>query len=100
MAGKRKHRMWPAVATLLLFASYPLSYAPYLRWRFGGDIVTGGDVFVHSDSGDHSILMYAPVEFLIDRTPFRPLLIHWAELWGVSGKTWVDSNSRGFADRP
>lgn len=60
---------WAVALVIGLPTVYVMSYAPVFSLTRGPSA---------SD-----IPAYRPVDWLIDNTPFRPLLFNWADLWGV-----------------
>jgi hypothetical protein len=69
---------WTVTALLIVVLVYPLSYAPYLRFRYGKYKSTGlshvGEVLVPNNSADFGNALYAPMDWLIDHTPLeKPL---------------------------
>lgn len=71
MSQSRRHR-FPVVTTivalLLLAAAYALSYAPVVR-------------FTGMSPGNSRV--YDPVDWILEREPFRAPLLAWARFWGV-----------------
>jgi hypothetical protein len=71
MSQSRRHR-FPVVAAivalLLLVAAYVLSYAPVVR-------------FTGLSPGNSAV--YDPVDWILEREPFRAPLLAWAGFWGV-----------------
>ena len=68
---------------LLVVVAYVLSYAPYNRFRYGPyDFAVSkvNVVLVPDGSPDFGDTLYAPVEWLIDHTPFEKPLTWWADL--------------------
>lgn len=86
-------RVTGAAGVILLL--YVLSYAPYLRARFGPDLP---DILVpHFRQLDSaSVPMYRPFEWMIDRTPMKKPLMAWARFWRVNNKTEEYSLRREF----
>lgn len=71
MSQSRGHRfpvVTAIVALLLLAAAYVGSYAPVVR-------------FTGTQRGDS--IVYDPVDWILEREPFRTPLLAWANLWGV-----------------
>ncbi len=88
MADTRKHSLTIVLATLLLLpAVYVLSYAPVYRVQFGSS-----DNNNWHELGANRIPGYQPVEWMIDETMFRELLLWWSGLCGV--REGVSSASR------
>jgi hypothetical protein len=81
MTQSQRHRfpvVTAIVAVLLFAAAYVGSYAPIVR-------VTGM-------SRGNSIV-YDPVDWILEREPFRTPLLGWADLWGVGDEfrepSWI-----------
>lgn len=93
MPSRPQHRLVSVfVIAIVLCALYVLSYAPFLRLRYGADeprFVSLGYYAVNlgpptrPDTGP----FYKPVEWLIDETRCKAPLIEWAEMWNVSEQT-------------
>jgi len=81
MTNERKRSRWPvAVLVMTMLAMvYALSYAPALKWYDESDPLYA--------PFDASLLLYQPVEWLIDDTPLRKPLLLWADLWNVRPQT-------------
>jgi hypothetical protein len=72
----QKRTRWAIVVGVALFLLfYTLSYAPALR----GDDKPDPTYALFNES----VHLYGPVEWLIDNTPLRELLLVWAAVWGV-----------------
>src|SRR4051812_37744306 len=92
-SGRRRWGSGGAVL-LALAAVYSLSYAPYLRYKYGTEDpwpahwmkVPETPYFVENEHP-----LYSPVEILIDRTPLRKPLLEWCKLWGMEEKADHDS---------
>lgn len=80
---------WGVVALLGLCLLYALSYAPAYRLVFGAD--PGNYVRTDEQPG---LGIFRPVEWLVDRTPMRPVLLWWADVWRVGEGMRFDSDIR------
>ena len=100
---RRSHFSVVCVALLAAAAIYALSYAPYMRWRFGTDPDEATKGFMWQPDPEYVLgkapAVYAPVEWLIDETPMKQPLLSWAQLWGVQWKVGVNSGHRQLARR-
>ena len=82
-----------------LLLAYVLSYAPYIRYRYGPPIVNDSCAMVSWDL-DHPYFShtthppYGMVEWLIDHSRLRKPLLPWSRLWNAENKVWRDSYSR------
>ncbi len=67
-----------AIVAASLFVGYVLSYAPVVHiFKYHEGLPLDDVVAVDS----HDLLVYAPVDWLIDHTPLRRPLFWWAPAW-------------------
>jgi|SaaInlStandDraft_2_1057019.scaffolds.fasta_scaffold261088_2 hypothetical protein len=70
---------WTVAALLTIAVAYPLSYAPYVRYRQTQPISMQSRLF----GGPGETHVFGPIDWLIDTTPLRKPLFLWARVWGV-----------------
>jgi hypothetical protein len=75
-----------ALASIVLLTAYVLSYAPAVRYVKARQ---QPDPFRLYAADGYDLPLYAPVDWLIDRTPLYTPLLHWAEIWGVESDFWM-----------
>jgi len=89
-----------AAALVMLPAVYVLAYAPIYRCSFGPDPEVGAMLYGRYRWQS----AFVPVEWLHDHDQTAPLLIRWAELWGVNERMELDADGREmeriYAARP
>lgn len=96
---------WPLSGIILVAVLiYVLSYAPVVRLMGGFRMYTGTDLLgnpatvkapIHGDD----LIVYKPVDWLIDETPLREPLMWWADSCGVGSPlrdamTWRQRGTR------
>lgn len=92
-----------AGVVLAIAIVYVLSYGPYLACRYECPIPMAiGRFHPYYDMNDEYFactthFVYQPVEYLIDSTCLRDLLIAWSDVWGARDKTENDSIFRTSA---
>lgn len=90
---RRMYRV--SVVGLLTIVIYVLSYAPAYRVVYRADSdVRGKDGVDWINPTANGMQLYRPVEWLIDHTPFRDVLMQWARLWDVGTQQSVDCQTR------
>lgn len=79
---------WAAAVLLVLVVVYPLSYAPFVKWKLWEihertvqEGYTVGCRFTPIDGSQYHV--YRPVDWLIDNTALKQPLFAWARLWRV-----------------
>jgi hypothetical protein len=98
-------RKWCWLSTLLIFgavgyvASYPVAYrlqnGPDVGPRMHNPCVVV-DNWQENSWRVLTTYYYPPVEWMIDHTPVRIVVLKWAALWGVEEQLDTDSTVRDF----
>ena len=101
-------RQRPSITSLVAFVLitsplvYVLSYAPVVRMSggdtvFDNEIIGAGDLVVADGA---SFPFFSPVDLIIDETPLRTPMLHWANLWGVRLEFEMGESIRHLAEHP
>jgi hypothetical protein len=95
--GYRGHAKWSTAGWIVaLLMLYVLSYAPLVRCCAGRAKLAPprcGPPWI-TDFDTSTLIIYHPVEWLIDNTPAHEPLDQWAELWGAYEVIYVNGINR------
>ena len=89
MAAVRKFVRRMVIVLLTVVAVYVLGFAPYMRLRWGNR-----DVWVYPHYGPREV--YRGLLWAHKTAPFRPVLLGWARIWGVSANIEFICRMYGF----
>jgi hypothetical protein len=84
---------WMTALLLVVAVGYSLSYAPAYRWKYGAD--TAGALGIPIDP---EMPVFRPVEWMIDKSPLRSMLLAWSDVWGVGSSFRRDTELRVRVD--
>jgi hypothetical protein len=96
---QRKSPLWstryvafalPVAILIVAGLQYVLSYAPFAYYKHRREAYVMGERTALAPLEK----LYVPVQWLIDFTPARDLLLKWADRWDVGNRLRIESNNR------